>query len=304
MNRFQYVAARTIQEAVEALATSPGPARPLAGGTDLIVQLNEGRRQLARVVDIGRIPALHRIERDDDGATFLGSVAPCASVYSHIGIRQDYPILVDSASLIGSVQIQSRASIGGNLCNAAPSADGVPALICLDGVAVVAGPNGEREVAVDAFCTGPGTTVLQQGEILVGVRLRAPAKDEGGAYLRFIPRNEMDIAVAGAGAWVRVNPDTRVIEDARIALSAVAPTPLRVRDAEAALIGKTATRAALADAADIASGACRPISDVRGSAEYRRHLVSVLVRRSLARALSRAGVPVDDAAKGGVASGQ
>lgn len=293
MQNFQYIAARTVSEATEALATSPGPARPLAGGTDLIVQLREGRRRLSRVVDLGRIDELRSITFSDSGAALIGAAAPCSMVYKHPTLIKDFQILVDSASIIGSVQIQSRASIGGNLCNASPSADSIPSLICLDAVALIAGPDGEREVPVEEFCTGPGQNVLASDEILVGIRLSAPGPHQGGAYLRFIPRNEMDIAVVGAGTLVRVDPDTGTIAHARIALSAVAPTPLRVKEAEDVLIGQEASPALLAQAAEIAAAHARPISDVRGSADYRRHLVGVMVRRSLMVALGRAGVSLD-----------
>jgi len=302
MRNFEYVAARTIDEAVEALVSSRGPARPIAGGTDLVVQLVEGRRSVDRLVDLGRIADLRSVEVDAQGRLRLGAAAPCADVYSHPWVRRHFPILVDGTSIIGSVQIQSRASVGGNLCNAAPSADSVPALICLGAEAVIAGPSGTRRVPVEQFCTGPGQTVLGQGEILAALELGPPGAHEGGCYRRFIPRNEMDIAVAGAGALVRVDPESNIITHARIALSAVAPTPLRVHGAEEALVGKAPGAESIFEAASRAAAACRPISDVRGSAEYRRHLVSVLVRRTLLVALERAGASIQHL-KGGAAVG-
>lgn len=294
MKPFEYVAARTVDEAVEALVTSKGPARPMAGGTDLIVQLTEGRRVLDRVVDLGRVPELKKIELDPEGALRFGAALPCADLYSHAGVRAKFAMLVDAVSIIGSVQVQSRASVGGNLCNASPSADSIPALICLGARAVVAGPGGRREVPVETFCTGPGQTILSPGEILVELALPAPERHEGGRYMRYIPRNEMDIAVVGAGSWVKWDPETGKIVDARIALGAVAPTPVRAPLAEAALIGKEPTREALEEAARLAVLAAKPISDVRGGADYRRHLVQVLVRRTLAGALERAGAAVDE----------
>ena len=300
MKPFEYVAARTVDEAVEALATSKGPARPLAGGTDLIVQLVEGRRSLARVVDLGRVPELKRLELDPAGGLTIGAALPCADIYSDAHVRARYEMLVDAVSIIGSVQVQSRASVGGNLCNASPSADSIPALICLGAQAVIAGPNGRRSVPVETFCTGPGTTVLGPDEIVVELVLPAPGPYEGGRYLRYIPRNEMDIAVVGAGSWVKWDPATERIVDARIALGAVAPTPVRAVEAERALIGKEPAPEVIEEAARAAVLAARPISDVRGSAEYRRHLVSVLVRRTLAAALERAGAKIDDR-MGGVA---
>jgi len=298
MKPFEYVAARTIDEAVEALASSKGPAKPLAGGTDLIVQLNEGRITLDRVVDIGRIPELKRIDLDAQGQLRLGAVAPCVDVYSHVNVQRLFPMLVDSASIIGSVQIQSRASIGGNLCNASPSGDSIPTLICLGAQAVVQGPSGQRVVPVEEFCTGPGQTVLQPAELVVEIVVPAPGPHEGGKYLRFIPRNEMDIAVVGVGSWIRWDPQSGRITDARIALGAVAPTPVRAPEAEAALIGKEVSWDVIDEASRLAVNAARPISDVRGSAEYRRHLVSVLVRRTLLAALERAGADVEDLGRG------
>lgn len=298
MKPFEYVAARTIDEAVEALASSKGPAKPLAGGTDLVVQLNEGRITLDRVVDIGRIPELKRVDVDAQGQLRLGAAAPCVDVYSHLNVQRLFPMLVDSASIIGSVQVQSRASIGGNLCNASPSGDSIPTLICLGAQAVIQGPSGRRVVPVEEFCTGPGQTVLQPAELVVEIVVPAPGENEGGKYLRFIPRNEMDIAVVGVGSWIRWDPRSGCITDARIALGAVAPTPVRAPEAEAALIGKEVSWDVIDEASRLAVNAARPISDVRGSAEYRRHLVSVLVRRTLLAALERAGADVKDLGRG------
>lgn len=289
MKNFEYVAVRSVAEAVEALNDCNGVARPIAGGTDLIVQLSEGRRTVDRLVGLEQIPELHQVSFEDDGSLTLGAAAPCAAVYKHPLLRRRYSILAEAASLIGSVQVQSRASLGGNLCNAAPSADSIPALICLDAEAVIEGAGGVRRVPVERFCTGPGATLLQPGELLVQLRIPPASPREGGHYLRFIPRNEMDIAVAGAGALLRLSEDGSRIEKARIALSAVAPTPLRVQAAEEALEGEEPTPDAFARAARLAQEAARPISDVRGSADYRRHLVGVLVRRALAEALRRAG---------------
>ena len=292
MKPFDYVAARTVDEAIEALASSKGPAKPIAGGTDLIVQMTEGRRSLARVVDVGRLEELKAIETGEDGRLRLGAAATRVDIYSNMRIRREFPMLVDSASIIGSVQVQSRASLGGNLCNASPSADSIPTLICLDAQAVIEGPNGRRVVPVGEFCTGPGSTVLSPTELLVELVIPAPGAGEGGKYLRYIPRNEMDIAVVGVGVWVRWEPQSGRITAARIALGAVAPTPVRAGEAEAALIGREPSRELVDEAAMLAVQAARPISDVRGSADYRRHLVSVLVRRSLVAALERAGADV------------
>lgn len=303
MKNFQFVGARTVEEAVEALATSAGPARPIAGGTDLIVELSEGRRTLDRVVGLDDVAELRRIEFDADGTMRLGAATPCSTIYSNLQVRRAYPILIDSASIIGSVQIQNRASIGGNLCNASPSADSIPSLICLDAQAVIEGPQGSRTVPVDEFCTGPRQTVLAKDELLVDLVIPAAEQHEGGKYLRFIPRNEMDIAVAGAGSLVRIDPDTNTITHARIALAAVAPTPLRVESAEQVLIGREPHSELIAEAAELAAAASKPISDIRGSADYRRHLVKVLVKRTLDEALRQAGASFESN-EGGVVVGE
>lgn len=303
MKNFEYVAPQSVEEAVVALAECPGSARPVAGGTDLIVQLREGRRTVDRVVGLERIAQLRQIHLEADGALRLGASASCASIYSHVALRRAYPMLIDSTSIVGSVQVQSRASVGGNLCNAAPSGDCIPTLICLDAKAIIVGPDGSRIVPVEEFCTGPGTTVLKPGELLTELHIEAPSPGEGGVYQRFIPRNEMDIAVAGAGSWVRVDAASKVITNARIALASVAPTPLRVPEAEDVLIGHEVSVDRLQEAARIARDAARPISDVRGSADYRRHLVQVLVYRTLVGALERANYDVKNL-RGGVALGQ
>ena len=285
MKWFDYAAPPTLDEAVALLAANPG-ARPLAGGTDLLVQLRSGRRETGLVVDVKRVPELNEISYDPARGLTLGAAAPCYRIYGNPAVSRAYPSLAEVAALIGGVQIQGRASIGGNLCNAAPSADSIPLLIALGARCRVQGPAGTREVAVEEFCTAPGQTVLAPGELLVSMHLPPPAPDSGARYLRFIPRNEMDIAVAGAG--VQVVLENGNFRSARIALAAVAPTPLFVREAGEALAGKAVNAASLAAAADIARQAAHPITDMRGTEEYRRHLCGVLTRRALEAAVQRA----------------
>ncbi len=288
MKPFDYVAPQSIAEAVALLSDGSRVARAFAGGTDLLVQLRQGRRDVDLVVDIKRIPELTRLGYGLEDGLVLGAAVTCARLCAYPAAREHYPGLVDAVSLIGGAAIQERATVGGNLCNAAPSADSIPALIVLDAWAEVQGPDLSRRVPVREFCIGPGETVLQQGELLVAVHVPPPPARSGAAYLRFTTRKEMDIAVAGAGAWVRLSEDLSRIEAARIALSAVAPTPLAADAAAVALVGQAATDPVFVEAARLAQEAARPISDTRGTAAQRRHLVGVLVRRALQRAVARA----------------
>ncbi len=287
MKEIDYAAPATLAEAT-ALLARPG-ARALAGGTDIIVQLREHRRDAELVVDLKHVPELNALGFDAKQGLLLGAAVPCYRVAEHPDVRKRYPGLVDAAALIGGVQIQSRASVGGNLCNASPAADSVPALIALSAEAVVATPGGKsKTIPVEKFCTGPGRTVLEPGEVLVRLRLPPPAPNSGSAYLRFIPRNEMDIAVVGVGVALTLDEGRASCVSARGPVGAGAPTPLLVPEAGAALVGRPVAEADVERAASLARAATRPISDMRGDAEYRRHLVGVLVRRALQIALRRA----------------
>jgi len=282
---FDYAAPASLDETVKLLAQHPG-ALLLAGGTDLLVQLRAGKKQTDLVVDVKHIPELNALHHDPAKGLTLGAAVPCYRIYGDGAVQSAFPALAEVAGIIGGTQIQGRASIGGNLCNAAPSADSIPLLIALGAVCRVAGPSGTREVAVEDFCTAPGRNVLGPGELLVSIQLPPGPARSGARYLRFIPRNEMDIAVAGAG--VSVVLEDGVFRSARIALAAVAPTPLFVREAGEALAGQPVTPEAISAAAEIARGAARPITDMRGTADYRRHLCSVLTRRALETAVQRA----------------
>ncbi len=285
MKWFDYATPASVGEAVELLRSHPG-ARLLAGGTDLIVQLRAGRKETDLVVDVKHIPELNAIEYDPARGLTIGAAVPCYKIYRDPAVVRAYPALVELASLIGGTQIQGRASLGGNLCNAAPSADSIPLLIAMRATCRISGPGGAREIAVEDFCTAPGRSVLQPGEMLVSLHLPPPAPHSGARYLRFIPRNEMDIAVAGAG--VEVVLDDGKFRSARVALAAVAPTPLFVREAGDALAGQPVNETSIARAAEIARASAKPITDMRGTADYRRHLCGVLTKRALEAAVQRA----------------
>ena len=288
MKDIAYAAPTTIAEAVGLLNDKGDRARVLAGGTDLIVQVREYRRDIDIMVDVKRVPEMMELRLDAKTGLTIGAAVPCYRIYDDPQIKKLYPGLVDAAYLIGGIQIQSRASLGGNLCNSSPAADSIPALIALEAVAVIAGPKATREVPVEQFCQAPGKNVLARGELLTAIRIPAPKPNSGAAYLRFIPRNEMDIAVVGVGVSVQLDVTKSKCVAARISLGAVAPTPLLVTEASAALIGSTLIEDHLAKAAELAQAAARPITDMRGDAEYRKHLVSVLVKRTLNIAIDRA----------------
>lgn len=288
MKEFEYVAPESLAEATAVLARHGERARILSGGTDIIVQVREGRREVDYLVDIKHIAEVNELSYDAGKGLSLGSAVPCYRIAEHADIRRVYPGLVDAASLIGGIQIQSRASLGGNLCNASPAADGIPPLIALQATCVIGGPTGLRELPVEQFCTAPGRTALQKGEMLVSLRMPAPKPNSGSAYLRFIPRNEMDIAVVGVGASVTIDDQRQKCVAARIGLAAVAPTPLLASEAADSLVGTTLDEPALERAANLARALAKPISDMRGDADYRRHLVGVLVKRALRIALDRA----------------
>ena len=289
MQDFDYVAPRTVNEVVSALMNTGGTARILSGGTDLLVQLREGRKTADQVVDIKHVPEASELIFDPLRGLSIGAAVPCYRIAGDPAIRAAYPGLVDAVGLVGGMQIQGRASVGGNLCNASPAADTIPALIVHQAVCVIAGEGGLRELPVEQFCTGPGRNALQPGEFLLALRIPPVKSGFGAAYLRFIPRNEMDIAVVGAGVAVTLNEDRTRFESARVALGAVAPTPLLVAEAGDYLAGKPVTPETMLEAARIAQTAARPISDMRGTVVQRRHLSMILTRRALAIAIERAG---------------
>jgi CO/xanthine dehydrogenase FAD-binding subunit len=285
MSAIRYHAPESLQEISELLSHNKA-SYVLAGGTDLLVQMRGGIKQPECIVDIKSLPGIKDAALDARGLT-IGAAAPAQSITERSDISATYPGLVEAIDLIGSTQVQGRCSVGGNLCNASPAADTVPALIANSAICNIVGPGGERQVPVEAFNTGPGQNCLESGEILVSLFLPAPGAGTADAYLRFIPRTEMDIAVVGAGASVTLDA-SGTCTAARVAIGAVAPTALLVAEAAAALVGTRIDDAALQAAGAAASAAARPISDKRGSADYRRTVVGVMTRRAAAIARDRA----------------
>jgi len=286
LNSIDYIRPTTVDEALSLLSKYKGKARILAGGTDLIVQMRGGRYELDAVIDGKHIDELNQLTYSKQDGLVIGAAVPCHKIYGDSKVAEAYPGIMDSASLIGGIQIQGRASIGGNLMNAAPSADAIPALIAHNAVANIAGSKGVRSIRVEEICSGPGATSLAAGEMLVSISVPAPTKGFGARYIRFIPRNEMDIAVAGAGVSVQLKNGK--IEAARVALASVAPTPLFVVEAGNSLIGKEPSDENIRIASEIAKQAAKPITDMRGTIEFRKHLCEVLTRRALHTAVERA----------------
>jgi carbon-monoxide dehydrogenase medium subunit len=280
-----YAAPTTVEEAVRTLAGAAGLAKVLSGGTDLLVQLRSGRAKPDLIVDIKKIPDISGI-RERDGAFVIGAATPGAVIGECQALRQAWPGVVEATNLIGSTQVQGRATLAGNLCNASPAADSVPALIAARSTCVVAGANGRREVPVESIVTGPGRTSLARDEFIIAFHL--PKRPPRYAYLRFIPRTEMDIAVVGAGVSVTLDPGG-LCTDARVVLGAVAPTAVLVTDAGAALIGRALDATALEGLDQAARRACKPIDDKRGTIDYRIKVAGVIARRAATIAYERAG---------------
>lgn len=290
MKDFQYAAPTSVDEVVQLLVQHGDHAALLAGGTDILVQLREGMREADAVIDVKHVPELTQMDYSPQTGLQLGAAVPCWRIYEHPDLGRAYPALVDATRIIGGWQIQSRASVGGNLCNSSPAADTIPALIAQRAVCHVAGPESRRSLPVDQFCTSPGRNVLETGEMLVALTFPPVAAGSSSAYERFIPRNEMDIAVAGAASWVQLDESGQHIEDARVALAAVAPTPVLAEEASDWLAGKPVGEATFAEAGQLAQRVASPIDDMRGTVAYRVHLAGVLTKRTLAMAVERAGL--------------
>lgn len=287
MNSMNYEAPTTLDDAVRLLSGASGNCRILAGGTDLLVRMRSEMEEPDTVIDIKRIGGLKDIAREDGGWR-IGAAVSGAEMGEHQALVAYWPGVVEATNLIGSTQIQGRATMAGNLCNASPAADSVPALVAAGAVARVAGPDGTRDVPVQDIPTGPGKTSLAKGEMIASIFLPERPANASDAYLRFIPRTEMDIAVVGCGISLSFD-DNQVCTGARVALGAVAPTVLLVEDAAQALIGTPVDDAALDALAAACSAAATPISDKRGTVAFRTHVAGVLARRTATIAKHRAG---------------
>ena len=286
MNEMRFEAPKTLEAAVALLSGASGVARVLAGGTDLLIQMRGGRVEPELVVDIKGIAEMRSIAAESGGFR-LGAAVTAMEMHEHKAFSKAWPGLTEAAMLIGSYQIKGRATVGGNLCNASPAADSVPALIAAGATATIVGPKGRRDVKVEDIATGPGKNSLAKGEIIASFLLPARPTNSGDAYLRFIPRTEMDIAVVGAGISLTLN-DKGVCTQARVCVGAVAERALLVQPAADALIGSTVDEAAIARMGAAVSAACRPIDDKRGTKAYRIKVSGVMARRAAAIALDRA----------------
>ena len=283
----QYEAPETTKAAVALLAKAKGAAYVLAGGSDLLVRMKGGFIEPDLIVDIKRIKALRDVKKTASGFS-IGAAVPCAALGENKALIKAWPGVVEAASLIGSKQVQGRCTISGNLCNAGPAADSVPALVAASAKAVIQGPKGKRTVAVEQIPVGPGKTSLKKGELVEAILLPKRPPNSGDAYLRFIPRTEMDIAVVSCGVSLTLDAKG-VVKAARVALGAVAPTVLLVDDAAKAIIGSKLDADALEKLGKACSAACRPIDDKRGTIEFRTKVAAVLARRAASIAYARAG---------------
>jgi len=282
----RYHTPESFDDAVKIAANADGVTRFLAGGTDVLVQLRGGGVTPDDLIDLKHVPGVREITQTADGGWRIGVAVSGAELGEHAALRRDWPGVVEAMELIGSTQVQGRATLTGNLCNASPAADAVPALVAAGATVSIAGPEGPRELAVEQIPTGPGKTALSAGELITAITLPPRGAADGDAYQRFIPRSEMDIAVVGCAVNLTVEDGT--ITHARVALGAVAPTVLLVPEAAGAIVGTTLDGAALEALAAAARSAAKPISDKRGTAEFRTEVAGVLARRVAELAYARA----------------
>ena len=288
MKYIDYERPINLKAALEILQNNGETTKILAGGTDILTKLRIRRELPDLLLDSKEIPELNELSYNPNSGLTVGGAVPLYKLYDHEDVKEYYQSIVDSTKIIGGIPIQGRATLGGNLCYAAPSADAIPPLIVLGATASIHSLNGSREVSIREFCTGPGSTILKNNEIVVSINIPAPKQNSGAHYMRFIPRNEMDIAVVGVGTSVKLSDDGSKFEDAQVSLASVAPTPLHVTSITDYLSGKEINDENIEKAGELAKDASKPISDMRGTAEYRQHLCTVLTKRSLKQSIERA----------------
>ena len=285
MSDTQYLAAKTIDEAVQAHNQANGSARFLAGGTDLLVQIKSGIKKPNLVIDVKKIVELNSIDEISENEFVIGASVSGANLNRNKKFASLWPGVLEAFRLIGSEQIQGRASLGGNLCNGSPAGDSVPALIAAGCVAVIAGPDGRKELPIEEFHTGPGRTILKNGEMLVSLKFPKKEKNSSDAYLRMTPRTEMDIAVVGCGVNITLEND--ICTSARVSLGAVAPTPLLIKEASEIMTGTNLNDEVLEKVSKLCMNSCNPIDDKRGTIEYRTKVAGVLFKRTTLIAIDR-----------------
>ena len=288
MKYVDYERPTNLKAALEILQNNGETTKILAGGTDILTKLRIRREQPDLLLDSKEIPELNELSYNPDSGLTVGGAVPFYKLYAHADVIKYYQSIVDSTKIIGGIPIQGRATLGGNLCNAAPSADAIPTLIVLGATATIHSLNDSREVPISEFCTGPVSTILNTNEIVVSINIPSPKQNSGAHYMRFIPRNEMDIAVVGVGTSVELSDDGSKFKDAQVSLASVAPTPLHVTSITDYLSGKEINDENIEKAGELAKDATKPISDMRGTAEYRQHLCTVLTKRSLKQSIERA----------------
>ena len=288
MKRFEYLEARTVRQAISMLQRYGENACMVAGSTDFLVRWRTGVWNPDHVINIQRVAGLSRITYSGRNGLRIGALVTIRAIEQHAAVRRYYPALAAAAASFAGVQVRNLATVGGNICNASPSGDMIPALLVFGSECKIVGADGERVVALDKFFTGPGQTVLQHGELLTEIRVPVPARNTGSHYIKHSPRGAMDIATVGVASLVSLDGRNGPCAEARIALGAVAPTPIRAYSAEDSLRGQALTQDLLIAAANLARDGVRPIDDIRGSAEHRKEIVGVLTRRTLEQAFNAA----------------
>jgi CO/xanthine dehydrogenase FAD-binding subunit len=286
MKPFSYFSPRTLREAIDLLVTHGQEAKILAGGTDLLVEMKEGILTPEYVIDLKNIPALNHIKLENQYLK-IGALATVHEIEIHPSVREYAGILAQAASLLGSLQIRNKGTIGGNLCHASPAADLASPLLALDGRVRMIGKNGERTEELENFFVGPGITTMKPDEILTEIQVPIPPPGSAGFYLKFSPRKAMDLALVGVAALITLDMASQICTQARIALGSMAPTPVRVKKSERILEGKRIKRELLREVSDLAAGESRPISDIRGSAWYRKEVVKILIEQGIMQTLDQ-----------------